>query len=140
MFQWPNGYVVCLWHMRLLVQIQLATDYYLMDFFVTSKSQWTCYPLHHMLANIQRSLTVTGNKRIHQIIYCFQLVMKQKPHVPHADTITTRPLKHFVSPDFLPINIVNMITNASVYCGSEFDSPREHFWNLNYNCFSTLEC
>ena len=49
-----------------------------------------------MLANIQRSLTVTGNKRIRQKVYSSQ-------------------------PDFLPIEIVYMITNASVYCGSEFE-------------------
>ena len=92
-----SGYGISLWHMRLLVQIQLR--YYLMDFFVTGKSQRTlyiCYPIHHMLANIQCSLTVTGNKRIHQIIFCSQLDLNQLPPVPQADTIATRPLKHFI--------------------------------------------
>ena len=79
-----------------------------------------------MLANIQRSLTVTDNKRIHQLIYCSQLDLNQHSHGPQADAIITRLLKHLFRPDFLPINIVNMITNASVYCGSEFDSVEKY--------------
>ena len=53
--------------------------------------------------------------------------MNFQPQVPQADTITTRPLNHSIYLYFLPIKIVYMMTNASVYCGSKFDSPWEHF-------------
>ena len=95
MCQWPCSYGVSLWHIRLLVQFHLS----LLGFFVTGTSQRTlyiCYPIDHMLANIQRSLTITGNKRIHQIIYYSQLDFNQDPRGLQAVTITTRPLKHYV--------------------------------------------
>ena len=95
---WPSGYGVSLRHMKLLVRIHYSAIYFLLFFFVTGNSQRTlyiCYPIHHMLANIQRSLTVTGNKRINQIMFSSQLDLNQQPHVPQAAAKNVLPFYPF---------------------------------------------